>query len=66
METGIKSSARRSTKEKRMKRSVISKVMETVLTCFGLGLVSYNAGFLVALGLLLFAWGNNLKFTPRD
>ena len=49
-----------------MKRSVTSKVIETVLTCFGAGLVGYNAGFLVGLGLLLFAWGNNLKFTPRD
>ena len=49
-----------------MKRSVTSKVMETALTCLGAGLVGYNAGFLVGLGLLLFVWGNNLRFTLRD
>lgn len=49
-----------------MKRSVISKVIETVLTCFCAVLVWYIAGFLFVLGLLLFACGNIMKFTPGD
>ena len=48
-----------------MKRSLMSKLAESLLTTTGIVLIAYNAGFLVGLGIFLFVTGNNLKFTPR-
>ena len=49
-----------------MKRSVASKLLETVLTGMGLGVLAVYGSIPAAIGVYLMIFGNNLKFTPRD